>query len=196
MPLLPNFLRCPTWDTSFKFFPSGHRLYMREKLSDISYMGYLSVILQQTLFYEFRIFCLFTFEYFFLSFKLISKYTHKCHYNSLLKKKTTLDWRDWNLGLVKLVVWWAERDSNFYLFSRIFIIRLEVCLMWWLKHLSSPVTKLNGIGILSIHYCQVRLVLELSTFYFAFDLINFCRKKIKVSKILTTLCPFHTYSTV
>jgi len=41
---------------------------------------------------------------------------------------------------------------------RIFIIRLDVCLMWCWNNRSSPVTKLNGIGILSIHYCQVRLV--------------------------------------
>ena len=55
-----------------------------------------------TQFYESRILWLFTFWVFFpdRGFKLISKYTQKCQYNSLYKmKKTlcnTLNWGSWN----------------------------------------------------------------------------------------------------
>ena len=58
----------------------------------------------------------------FSSFKLISKYTQKCQYNSLYEKEKkplcyTLYWGNWNSGFGKLGVLWAEKDINYEKFK-------------------------------------------------------------------------------
>ena len=46
----------------------------------------------------------------------MSKYTQKYQYKSLYEKEkalyNTLNWGNWNTGLVKLGVRWAERDNG------------------------------------------------------------------------------------
>ena len=85
---------------------------------DISrFFSNISFSSSDTQFYESRFFCLFTFWVFFpdKSFKLISKYTQNCQYNSLYKKeKITL--QPLKLGKLKFeirkigLIWWAQRD--------------------------------------------------------------------------------------
>ena len=86
-----------------------------------------------TQFYKSWIFYLFTFWVFFPdeSFKLISKYTLKCQYNSLYKKKkktlcSTLNWGNWNSGFGKLDVRWAERDTNLIITIKKVFVNFEI----------------------------------------------------------------------
>ena len=90
--------------------------YTCEKNYQIFLMRYLSVILQQTKFYESRIFCLFTTLGFFSPIRILNYQNRSINVNitSYIKKKNAL--LHLNSGFGKLDVWWVERGINFYFF--------------------------------------------------------------------------------
>ena len=86
---------------------------------------FISFSSSNTHFYESWIFCLFTFWVFVpdKSFKLTSKYTQKCQYNSVYWKENplcnTLNWGNW-FGICKIgyLVSWTRYMFNSFIFSQ------------------------------------------------------------------------------
>ena len=106
---------------TIKVLPSANHSFMLSNLKNflicISFTSYEQPIWISNFCNEF-LFTYFVSKYWQdKSFKLRPKYIKKCQYNSLHKKiKTlcnTLNWWNWNLEFVKLVVRWAEQDIGY-----------------------------------------------------------------------------------